>query len=273
MDGPTYTSSGLGRRGARVILVVVIALAVVGYVVGLRAGVPDGPPGLEPVAASPTPIDTEPVVPAPSYDAVGAGLLRARSGHETWALRTAALRAPAAEPVTDMRSREDSLGARSERRAFNGAPPVIPHAAHALDDRSCLACHGQDLRIGARTAKALPHPYLTNCTQCHVPGTPSIFEGLGGMLAENGWQGIAAPKSGPRATPGAPPSVPHTLQMRDNCLACHGPHGWPGMQTTHPERQSCLQCHAPTQDGAHPGRGLGMPFLLPGPKVVKGPTR
>ena len=46
MSASEYTTAGLERRGRGVILAVVIALAVIGYVVGLRAGVPDGPPGL-----------------------------------------------------------------------------------------------------------------------------------------------------------------------------------------------------------------------------------
>lgn len=267
MAGESYTNEGLGRRSTRLILVGVVALAAIGYVVGLRAGVPDGPPGLGGAGARSAAAPDGAGLPAPSYDAVGEGLLRANEGLETWAGMTKALRARAGDPITDMATRSASLATRAERRAFNGAPPVIPHAAYVQDDRSCLACHGQDLQIGARTAKALPHPYLTNCTQCHAPAAPPFLEGKGGVLAENRWIGVAAPTQGVRAGPGLPPAVPHTLQMRDNCLACHGTHGWPGMQTTHPERRNCLQCHAPTEDGAHPGRGLRAPFFLPSPQV------
>lgn len=273
MEGESYTIEGLTGRQTRLILVGVLALALIGYVVGLRAGVPDGPPGLDTASAAPATTDARPAIDVPSYADVGSGVLRAHEGLETWAAMSAALRAKPTKPSTDMASRLDSLATRSERRAFNGAPPVIPHAAYTLDDRSCLACHGQDLQVGARTAKGLPHPHLSNCTQCHVPGAPAFLAGQGGVLADNAWVGIAAPKQGKRATPGAPPAVPHTLQMRNNCLACHGQHGWPGMQTSHPERSSCLQCHAPTEDGAHPGRGIGAPFLLPGPQVEKVSSR
>ena len=273
MDADHITQEGLLRRRNKVILVTACALAAIGYVVGLRAGVPEGPPGLDAAEATPVAPADATVVPALTYDAVGAGALRAGEGLEAWAAMTEALRAKDGKPVIDMPSRLASLDVRAERRSFNGAPPVIPHAAYALDDRSCLACHGQDLQIGQRTAKGLPHPYLTNCTQCHAPAAPSFFEGLGGALSENAWVGVAAPREGARATPGAPPAVPHMLHMRDNCLACHGPHGWKGMQTSHPERSSCLQCHAPTKDGAPPGRGLGAPFLLPPPKVETEPSR
>ncbi len=269
MEGESYTIEGLTRRQTKLILVGVLALALIGYVVGLRAGVPEGPPGLGKASAAPASVEDRDAIPAPSYADVGAGVLHVDEGLETWLEMTVALRAKPTKPITDIASRLDSLATRAERRAFNGAPPVIPHAAYSLDDRSCLACHGQDLQVGARTAKRLPHPHLTNCTQCHVPAAPTFFQGQGGVLAESAWVGIAEPKEGSRAMPGAPPAVPHTLQMRDNCLACHGQHGWPGIQTSHPERSNCLQCHAPTEDGAHPGRGIGAPFLLPGLKVTK----
>lgn len=271
MDAQNYTSAGLGRRTTRLIVVAVIALAAIGYVVGLRAGVPEGTPGLAPVASRGVP--TAAAIPAPTYDEIGRGALRAGENLATWAAMAQALRAEDAKPVTDMATRRASLATRAERRAYNGAPPVIPHAAYALDDRSCLACHGQALRLSTRTAKALPHPHLTNCTQCHAPAAPPFFEGQGGTLADNAWVGIPAPREGARAAPGAPPAVPHTLHMRNNCLACHGTHGWPGMQTSHPERRSCLQCHAPTEDGAHPGRGVDAPFLLPPTPITRDGTR
>ena len=271
MSDGNPTDTGLARRSNRLMVTAVIALAVVGYVVGLRAGVPEGPPGLNADARSASAGSGG--IPAPTYDEVGAGRLRADDGLETWLAMTRMLRPTPSKPSTDMDTRLASLATRAERRAFNGAPPQIPHATHALDDRACLACHGQDLQLAGRTAKTLPHPHFANCTQCHAPAAPSFLAGRGGMLADSSWAGIAAPREGVRAGPGAPPAVPHTLQMRDNCLACHGPSGWPGMQTSHPERRNCLQCHAPTEDGAHPGRGIRAPFLLPALPVVETASR
>ena len=269
MDAQSYTDAGLVRRRNTLILAGAVALAVIGYVVGLRAGVPEGTPGLADAGRAARPGNVlGGGLPALTYAEVGSGALRADRGLQTWAAMTATMAAPTGKPVTDEVTRGRSLDERASRRAYNGAPPVIPHAAHGLDDLSCLACHGEALKIGTRTAKSLPHPYLTNCTQCHAAAAPAFLGKNGdGMLAESVWKGVAAPRSGPRATPGAPPAVPHTLEMRSNCMACHGAHGWPGMQTSHPERRNCLQCHAPIQDGTHPGRGLKTPPFLPAPKV------
>jgi cytochrome c-type protein NapB len=45
--------------------------------------------------------------------------------------------------------------------------------------------------------------------------------------------------------PGSPPPIPHALQMRENCRACHaGPGAVAELRTTHPERVTCRQCHA-----------------------------
>ena len=50
---------------------------------------------------------------------------------------------------------------------------------------------------------------------------------------------------GQRAFAGAPPTIPHTLWLRGNCLACHGAFGFAELQTSHPERANCVQCHVP----------------------------
>jgi cytochrome c-type protein NapB len=268
MAPPTYTQEGVGRARAMT-LAAVAALAVIGYVVGLRAGVPEGRPGISEIAtALPEAAPDSQVIPALTYTEIGAGALRAAGPGETWAAMSAALQAPVRKPNTDPEARAHSLDTRAERRAFNGAPPAIPHAAVRMDDRSCLVCHGQALEIGDRVARSLPHAALTNCTQCHAAAAPAFLATEGGVLADSSWQGIAAPRAGERALPGAPPAVPHTLQMRANCLACHGAQGWVGMQTSHPERRSCLQCHAPTEDRDHPGRLLEGAALLPPLKLV-----
>lgn len=278
MEPPTYTPEGFSRRSRRVILAVVLPLAVIGYVVGLRAGVPEGPSELvlaERSGTSDAPGASGAILPAMTYAEVGAGGLRAvRSGQtgqvgQTWSELIGSLRTAPADPVTDRKTRAQSLALRATRRAHNGAPPAIPHDTRALDDRSCLACHGQELKIGGRVARSLPHLALKNCTQCHAAAAPAFLRGLGGVLAESTWRGAAAPTEGPRATPGAPPAVPHSLQMRTNCLACHGLQGWPGMQTSHPERRNCLQCHAVTRDSVPAGSTRGRPPFLPAPELLR----
>jgi nitrate reductase (cytochrome), electron transfer subunit len=48
-------------------------------------------------------------------------------------------------------------------RAFNGAPPQIPHSTWMRSD--CMSCHGYAGRQGIRTT----HPWRKNCQQCHAP--------------------------------------------------------------------------------------------------------
>ena len=48
------------------------------------------------------------------------------------------------------------------------------------------------------------------------------------------------------ALDGSPPVIPHQLQLRENCLACHaGPSAPKEIRVTHPERVNCRQCHVP----------------------------
>jgi cytochrome c-type protein NapB len=124
------------------------------------------------------------------------------------------------------------------RRAEPGAPPVIPHPVDGAEAAGevCLACHGDGgwvPRFAAYTP-VTPHPELAPCQSCHEPqGTPS-----------------ASPPPAPpplrrAAMPGSPPPIPHTLEMRENCRACHaGPGAVDEFRTSHPERVSCRQCHA-----------------------------
>lgn len=49
-------------------------------------------------------------------------------------------------------------------RAFEGAPPTIPHTIEGRED--CLMCH----KDGIGGAPKASHPERLNCDQCHVPG-------------------------------------------------------------------------------------------------------
>ncbi len=233
-------------RTTQLLLVGVIGAAFVGYVVGVgRPGAPAGPPAFG-AGAAPRGRAVGDVQPAVTY-----GELRhVRLGpNRDWrndvrALVAPASRAPAAGADTDPLLRQASLARRAERRAYNGAPPAIPHSIEQRSAASCLACHGAPLRIGEATASMIPHARLTACTQCHVEAAPSA--GMHAGTSADGFRGLAAPSGGDRAWTGAPPVVPHSTLMRSDCLACHGPSGPDGMRTTHPERRSCLQCHAPS---------------------------
>ena len=64
----------------------------------------------------------------------------------------------------------------------------------------------------------------------------------------NTFAGILRAGPGLRAMPHAPPTIPHTLQLRTDCLSCHGLIARPGLRTTHPWLQNCVQCHVTTTD-------------------------
>lgn len=149
---------------------------------------------------------------------------------------------------------------REERRAlraFEGAPPFIPHPIDAELERTqdCVPCHGYGgYAPGLRTfAPRSPHPEMANCLQCHVRPVTA------GVLVASDWTYAAWPDYGAGSpVQGAPPPIPHTLQMREHCPACHaGTAAAPDIRTTHPERTDCRQCHLSAEEAA--------PFVRPTP--------
>ena len=132
-------------------------------------------------------------------------------------------------------------------RAYAGAPPVIPHEVRfdgAMND-DCLSCHKDGGFVPEHNAytPVTPHPEMANCRQCHVE---QVVEG---EFAKTMWAQPDLPKRGRQAIPGGPLLIPHSLQMRENCLACHaGPHAVVEIKTSHPERENCLQCHVVDRD-------------------------
>ena len=140
--------------------------------------------------------------------------------------------------------REDPVGRNiTTNRAFWGAPPPTPHAFVTERGENCLACHARENRIekGFQAIAPVPHAEYTSCQQCHVSGTPSGT----GVFRENLFVGLDYPGKGTRAHPYAPPTIPHKVFMRDNCLSCHGPVGKQRIASPHPYRSQCQQCHVP----------------------------
>lgn len=133
---------------------------------------------------------------------------------------------------------------RAKRRAYDGAPPTIPHAPFGQD---CTTCHteiGKEIpTIGF--APANPHfgdrraGALTNCAQCH------LFSESDRLFVENQFQGLPDVRyESIRANRLAPPVLPHSVNMRSNCMACHaGVAARPEILCSHPERSNCSQCH------------------------------
>jgi len=141
-----------------------------------------------------------------------------------------------------------ALESRQAKRAFEGAPPAIPHPVSAGGAAECLACHENGFQLGGRVARPMPHAVLASCTQCHVSTQTSVTQTPPSAAAKapSRFAAAASPSHGARAYHGAPPVIPHSTWMREECLACHGPAGAAGLHTRHPERQSCTQCHAPS---------------------------
>jgi cytochrome c-type protein NapB len=162
-----------------------------------------------------------------------------------WIVAAAALAVTAACGGSSAPATPRSTAERAARRAYDGAPPTIPHDTSLA---ACVSCHSDEgMAIpGAGFAPASPHGAdadgsLRRCRQCHVPAATAS------VLVKSNFLGLPqAPLRGERATPGAPPTIPHSLQLRQNCVACHaGPAARAEIRTTHPERIRCRQCHVP----------------------------
>jgi cytochrome c-type protein NapB len=230
-------------RAVHLALAGVIGLAFVGFSVGIRQG------KSIPLLTPPESLSAEShpdAFPAVAYRDMD----RRTSGpNRDWHSHLANLPSPPVDALALPRRTEEGrlavLAARSQRRAFDGAPPTVPHPIDQMSATSCLACHGEGLAISKEVhASKMSHDFLANCTQCHVERVTPHLEPL--VLAENLSQPRATSARGARAWPGAPPTVPHAVLMRTNCLSCHGPTGAEPIRTTHPLRTNCLQCHAPS---------------------------
>ena len=142
---------------------------------------------------------------------------------------------------------------RAERRLYDGAPPVIPHAPLQI---KCIACHTNDGKEAPPLGFAPANPHAqtaglsstSHCQQCHV------FRRQEAAFAESDFQGLKQQfVKADRLYAGAPPVIPHRVFMRENCNACHsGSVARPEIRCSHPLRANCRQCHVPVLDPAAP---------------------
>lgn len=140
-----------------------------------------------------------------------------------------------------------AAAARALRRAYDGAPPVIPHQDFGMSCTSCHTMQGVELP-GAGFALPYPHENtiglsaLANCRQCHV------FQQNAPGFADTTFVGLRQDlRKGRRLNELAPPVMPHPVFMRENCVAWHtGPAAREEIRTPHPERTNCRQCHVQT---------------------------
>ena len=144
-------------------------------------------------------------------------------------------------------SSERTLAEYYSRRQYPGSPPQIPHPLTDIfgEEDVCLACHehGGYAEEMKRHAPITPHPELSSCRQCHVTIKTDT------QFTEIDWQSVAPPRLGNSQMPGSPPTIPHSLQMRGNCPACHvGPGTVSVLRVEHASRGNCRQCHVPETD-------------------------
>jgi cytochrome c-type protein NapB len=166
-------------------------------------------------------------------------------------------RRPAAHPRT--------LAMFQALRAYPGAPPRVPHGLTVDEFRGnrCNTCHrrgGYSQRFDAY-APVTPHPELMPCLQCHATDARVVGVSLPGASREAicrqchlpaveqrtaalDWRPAPWPAVIRGDPGGVPPAIPHDLQLRENCFACHvGPGAVAEIRTTHADRTNCRQCH------------------------------
>jgi cytochrome c-type protein NapB len=221
----------------------VIGVSVIGFFVGTR------PPAIpEPVGVALASAGI--AAKAPTYRELRGDRSRWGAAQRTASAELSAL-APRTPPEgTEMPKASDAelgqaLALRAARRAYEGAPPTVPHPVTERGALACLACHERGVQVGALRAAPIPHAPFASCTQCHVTDAGPVEPSLALTLGMSEFVGLEAPRGGERAWEGAPPVLPHPTHMREQCSACHGPGGQQALRTSHPWRQSCTQCHAP----------------------------
>ena len=252
--------------GALVAAMVLATLILVPMIRGFWA-TPDFPPAT--------------VMTAPG-DPIPAEALPYRTRPGDLAVDPTVARRPQAQPRT--------MEIHRSLRAYPGAPPRIPHGLTDREFREnlCNSCHargGFAPRFAAYTP-VTPHPEWSDCLQCHAPDAMTVGLGLPRItddvictqchvdpdqpppsLVLLDWTTMDWPELGQRAMEEAPHWIPHTLQNREDCLACHGgPSAVVGIRTAHPERVDCRSCHVTVEEAGEevftrplegPGSGTG----------------
>ena len=168
------------------------------------------------------------------------------AGHAHAAANKAATVKPAPKPATTIVS--ESTAARAARRAYDGAPPTIPHEPM---DGACTSCHGEEaMEVGDAVAPAFPHGKTaglsdaSRCTQCHV------YRKTDQKFRPTGFAGFPQDvnRHGERKTKKSAPFRPHRAFMREDCRVCHlGPGARPELVPKHGPRPKCELCH-PTKE-------------------------
>jgi nitrate reductase (cytochrome), electron transfer subunit len=214
----------------------IIGIAVVGFLQGIRPQ--STPPSRSVVQAR----NESTAMPVRDYKTLGLAI-----SAKTPVSEIAQLKFPKpdlfAKVIRTDEMKAEALADRAKFRAYDGAPPMVPHPIDQQSAASCLACHAQGIIVGERVATRISHPHYTSCTQCHVE-TKTSGPSEPALVVENQFTGLERSGPGTRALIGTPPVIPHTTWMRNDCLSCHGLVARAGIRTTHPWLSNCQQCHA-----------------------------
>lgn len=238
----------------RLLAIGIVAVALIGFITGTRSGasVTDESAHVGVLLAAPEGEDDEGALPpAPRHADLARDDLRRTDARQiaSFAHLLSDRRGLTATVELDEASRAEDLAARARLRAYDGAPPRIPHAIAQMTRPDCMACHDAGLRVADHIAPAMSHEPFANCTQCHVVDGAPMPGGALGLESAPPWEtdfvGLEAPDHGPRVWDGAPPVIPHPTRMRERCASCHGVLA-EGLASSHPWRASCTQCHAPS---------------------------
>lgn len=233
------------RNAVTLVCFVVISFTVAGYFTGLQSPMSTfgvSLPTLE-VPEQPRTLEAN-VIPATHYADMAKATRNRTTAIQTSLKDLKSNMQPLAEVKISEQDKADALLKRDKNRAFNGAPPTIPHTVDQTSAQACMACHGEGIKTKTLRIPKMSHQFLANCTQCHVESNPRHM--LASLFKESRFVGLPAPTAGPRAFPGAPPQMPHSTWIRSDCMSCHGFAGSHGIRTTHPWRKNCQQCHTPS---------------------------
>lgn len=251
MDSNQTAPAKTHVRATSIVLLVVVTGSVSGFFLGLRGTVSDtaGVHLMDVAHAnshSTTSFEHDPTMTGDTVTYAEIADLR-RGPNAMWSNDFATLNSSIEDLPNDV-DLDAQRAIRKARRAYEGAPPVVPHPVVQTDSTSCLLCHKEATRIGDSIAPAVSHRAYTSCTQCHVADSGLPIEwntGRFAMDSNSEFVGEHTTSEGTRAYKGAPPTIPHRTLMRENCMSCHGEGGTSAIRTSHPDRQSCTQCHAP----------------------------
>ena len=196
-----------GQKVAYLICFVVISIAVTGYFVGLQS--PMNPSAKSVATVQSNERDTGEmsshsnsaagaVLPATHYADMGNMTLKQAKIWQTSLAQLKSTVDPLEEFTITPEQKAFALALREQNRAFNGAPPTVPHPVDQMPAQVCAACHSNGFKTETLRIPKMSHQFLENCTQCHVENNPKHM--TASLFRENSFVGLPAPTGGPRAT-------------------------------------------------------------------------